>query len=131
MPYQFQVIKLAYVTNNGGQVTTTLTTNIFNNLRFQPDELIVKAFSYGGDNNGRAYQLWSNLVDDGFLLVFSSQQMSQNYDIHFDLRDKKISGGTYTFQIQELGVGTTIGSVPADGAVAQWNLLLELRKYQK
>jgi hypothetical protein len=126
MNYQVQVIKIGAV--GGG----TVTTNIFNNLRFQPDEMIVRVFTYEGDNAATSYQLWSNIIDDGFLMVFTSGGPNigttfMTPNLHYDVSNKKISGSTFTFQPQLLTSNILVDNAAV--ATGDWALLLEFRKY--
>lgn len=129
MNYRSQIIKIGSGLGGAGSVTT----NIFNNLVFQPDEMIIRQFTYEGDVNATSYQLWSNIIDDGFLLVFTSggqniTATNVSLDLHHDVHDKKISGGTFTFQVQSLTGDILTGDAIAN--LGDWALMLEFRKYK-
>ena len=112
--------------------------NINMNLRFVPDEVIVRSLIY--TNTGAAdttivgCQVWTNLIDDNILCMFGSgsNQITQ-LENHFTMT-RKFQAGSVNFQVQvmpTLALGYTGNGNLVTGAV-QGNLffLLEFVKYE-
>ena len=113
--------------------------NINMNLRFVPDEVIVRSLVYAdqnvADTDAVACQVWTNLIDDNVLCMFGSgfNQITQ-LENHFTLT-RKFQSGSVNFQVQVIpttGQGYTGNGNLINQAVVQGSLsvLLEFVKYE-
>ena len=121
--------------------------NVGFNLRFVPDEVIVRSLSYsdvGTNDQEAACQIYCSLIDDQILACFvSGSNYAQNMENYFCIKGRRFQTGSVNFQIQYVptaaqrntGTGTLTLSAatnPPTLPVVQGQLAFQLEfiKYQ-
>jgi hypothetical protein len=109
---------------------TNNSVNVGLNVPFQPDEVIVKHFSFFPNNNvAGLFQVGTNMVADGVLFTFPHGAVSSELSIPFTLYNFS-QNRIWNFQIQDLpangNTGAGVVSATCDGTVS---FILEFVKY--
>jgi hypothetical protein len=106
--------------------------NVGLNVPFQPDEVIVKHFSFFPNNNiAGLFQVGTDMVADGVLFIFphGNASCTSELSIPFTLHNFS-QNRIWNFQIQDLPVngntGAGVVSTTCDGTVS---FILEFVKY--
>lgn len=139
---QHQTMNLAFDLSQAAFRNANYSAVVQFNLRFVPDEVIVKTVTYAtlADGDFIGLQVYSDMVTDQIIAQFNTSTVPAstvfNPELHFDLV-KKFQSGSYQFQIQNTPNQAVFGwtgpcTVPTIAAIAATGILqimLEFRKH--
>jgi hypothetical protein len=104
------------------------------NLDFKPDVIILRQVAYSvATSTDDIYQLYSDIIDDQILCVFSDGVSMSSPNTHFPTSNIR-STGVYNFQIQSVPAGSISITGPGKittAANGTLGIILEFVKYKQ
>ncbi len=114
-------------------VATNSTARVGLNIPFQPDEVIVKSFSFTATVAGdtRSYQVGTDMIGDQVLFCFAGgADGSANLEHIFPLNNFS-QNRVWTFQVQNLPIAGTGAGTASTTCQGQLMFFLEFVKYAR